>query len=208
MTEIPAWAQDAPDFLAAPDENPEAIPATVTIVDDIGDYPDYYSVSQESFLYTYWKIDNLYKTRGMKVQMPIANAPEEGLPNYAPTSAIVTLSGPQTIRIIRVTAERMGTDPEFPDPNNLPQFPLPTGLSPSQGIAQTFLKSKILPGTPEITVLGQKLYRASAEYYIALSRAPNPGEQLALGNDRWTNFGDQATSISGALTNSDWSSSE
>jgi len=178
------------------------VPSRVVVTNNFTAF-SYYSSSQTTAIYTFWQIDNLYRTKKMRAQMPIASAPVSG-PNYSPGSVFVQFAAPQTKRIIRVSAERVGQEPEFPDPENLPPFPIPSGLSGTQGITQVCLDVRIKPGTPIITVLGQKLFRADAEYLIGFSRAPNAGEQLALGNDKWTNFGDQSTDVSGALTNSDW----
>lgn len=202
--EIPAFPADPPFPLTPPDVNPEAVIATLVFASDVEDFPDFYSQGTEASLYTSWQIDNVYKTRAMRVQMPIANSPTVGLPNYAQTSSFVQLSGYQTRRIIRVSAERVGDEPEFPDPDNLPAFLIPLGLSSAQAITQTFLFMKLKPSTVTVSTLGQLVYRASAEYHIGLSRAPNPGERLSLGNDKWTSFGNQNTLSNGNLTSSDW----
>jgi hypothetical protein len=169
------------------------------------------SVGDQQAIYTYWRIDNLYKTRSMNVQMPIAS-PVGGTQNYAATSMFITLSGGQSIRIVRIAAERLGQEPQFPSPYNIPANPLPSVGSYYNGnstqITQTVLRFTVAPGTPEVTATGQLLYRATAEYILGLSRPPNPGEQLALGNDRWTNSGPQNTASAGTLTNSDWTTNQ
>lgn len=183
------------------EEQPQMFPVVVSVSDELPELAPYYSDSQEEAMYIFWQIDNLYKNNKLKAQMPIA-APEDD--PYAATSSFVTLGGPQGKRIIRVSGERVGKWPEFPDPDDLPEFPLASNLPESARILQTCLRFKIKPGTPMVNPLGQLLYRADAEYVLGLSRAPLPDEQLALGNDKWNILGNQSTSPGAELTNSDW----
>ena len=209
----PAVAQSGQTKPAnAPDQNatallsnPEVDIPTVTIVDNITFQPPWASPYAAAAMYTFWQIDNLYKTTKMRAALPTGNATSG--PNYNDSCVVIQVSNPQARRILRVSAERVGSEPELPDPDNLPLFPLPAGSGSGGGrqIVQTCLAAKIRPGTPQVSPLGQLIKRVDAEYLIALSRAPNAGEQLALGNDKWTSFGNQATDPSGALTNSNWS---
>lgn len=200
--------------------SPNPIPYTATIVPSSGP-PTldniYASPSQKKNAYVQWQIDNIYKTRTTRVQMPIArdNLVSPGPntivnPGYSPSSAVVKLAGFQTIRIVRVRAMRVNAEPEFPSPDDTSSFPIFPSASGSSGggsptdVTQTFLKSKIRIGTPVISPFGQKLYYAEAEYYFGLSRAPNPGEKLPLGNDKWNLYGPQNTSSAGTISNSSW----
>lgn len=203
------------------------------------------SVSQGTAAYTRWQLENIYSTKTMRVQCPIARNPiqyqqgtQGGTPiylgdNYYPTSSIGFLSGGQCKRILRVSAERVGQEPQFPDPDMLPMFTVPIsqgnqlgGFGPAENYAggiqifQFCLRKRVRPSTPILTITGQYLYRADAEYLIAMSRPPNPGEQLDLGNDMWSvgrtdlngnlvtdinNPWYQTTSPQGLLTSADWS---
>lgn len=200
---------------------PNAIPYTATIrasnAPVIIQNP-YASASHKKNAYVLWQTDNIYRTRTTRVQMPISrsnlSAPGPNTivnPGYSPSSAIVKLAGFQTVRRVRVKAMRIGAEPEFPSPDDassFPDFPGPPGTTGGSGtptaLTQTFLRQKIRIGTPTLSPFGQKLYRAEAEYVFGLSRAPNPGEQLAIGNDMDKVFGPQNTDSSGTISNSSW----
>lgn len=168
------------------------------------------SASHKKNAYIQWQIDNVYKTRTTRIQMPIANmvpGPNTYVnPGYSPSSAVVQVAGFQTIRIVRVRAMRIGKEPEFPSPDDVtkfPPFPAPNSAG-NTPIIQTFITRKLRIGTPRVSPFGQTVYYAEAEYRFGLSRSPNPGEQLALGNDKWGAIGQRNTDSDGTLTNSDW----
>lgn len=183
---------------------PGGVPYTVTFSTQLAPADTqnpYISTNQNVSAYTHWQLENLYKTRTMKIGMPIAGpAPVYGTPNYSDTVSTVALCGGISYRIVRVRAARIGSQPQFPDGNAMPAQPIPTSPTPPSGftgnvyITQTFLKTVLRACTPTITVMGQKIFRAEADYVYVLSRPPNPGELLALGNDMWyglTLFGSQ-----------------
>jgi hypothetical protein len=183
------------------------VPYTATIVPSLAPADTtnpYLSTNSDSTsnAYTYWQLENIYVNNALNVQMPIASAPQRSGYNYSNTCSVVSLSQGVSQRIVRVKAERVGLEPQFPN-----QWNIPNVISQSSGnptVSQFFLKSKIRPCTPVITPFGQQIFRADAEYVLALNRMPNPGEQLALGNDIWSNLGSQVTNANGALTNSSW----
>lgn len=206
--------------------NPVPIVTVYPTIDPNATQNPYTSPGHSNAAYTKWRLENVYRTKKNRLQLPIArvrrglpdsrfNPPVVAQPNYFDTSSIAQLSDGQCRRIIRVSAERIGMEPQFPDPDALPKFLTPVGVSygsfpigqvpPHIEIYQYCLWSRVRPGTPVQTVTGAMLYRADAEYCMALSREPNPGEQLELGNDMWSLIGRQSTDPSGALTNSDWS---
>ena len=227
------------NFGSNPPFPPPNVPYSAQIQDSIDPLPtpnSLLSTSQTNASYTHWTIDNLYRTTAMRVAMPIAagvialptdrNALDVYAPavNFAPATSVCQLAPPQTTRTLRVSAERLGQEPEFPDPDTfLSQFPMnPSttvgynsyewpGIDPR--IYQYVLDHTIRPGTPTTTISGQKIYRADAEYIFALSRKPNPKEQLALGTDMWSTINNiiAGTSVrtlfsdaGSYLTNSDW----
>lgn len=160
-----------------------------------------YSNYQSTASYKFWQIDNVFKWKSMNVAMPIASS--AGGSAYDTTTLVLDLAPDQVIQIIRVHGERLEDWPEFFDPRNVPAWPMP--VSPPVGytpIVRTYLRSKLKPGTPTYMLNGAKMYRATMEIYLALSRAPTPPEQLGLGNDKWTNKGPQSTTPT--LTNSSW----
>lgn len=209
----------------SPDQNatelsnqPQVVPIDLTIVPNDTIPSPFYSENDGATddngshpIYTFWQIENLYSKNSLRAQMPIANVPQYGQPNFSPTSTIITLAGTQAKRRVRVSAERAGGEPEFCDPDNFPEFFPPDvmaylGYYDGQQIQQAALRSKVNISRTT-TVLGQLLYRADAVYLLAMSRPVNPGEPLPLGNDKWSSLGNQSTSVDGEITNSDWNSS-
>lgn len=167
-----------------------------------------YSENHMTYPYTFWQVDNLYKTNAMRTQMPIAKTPTGTTAKFAATSAVVRIAGGQTRRVIRISAERAGDWPEFPDPETLAalQWPYPESIDREIGwvpLIQSYLRSALKAGRSVTTATGQVIFRASMEIVLALSRPPTPKEKLALGNEKWTSKGPQTTTTT--LTNSDWS---
>ncbi len=160
-----------------------------------------YSTSESSAMYTYWRLEALYKRNAMRVQMPLANTPATP---YAPTCVLATLSGGQERVILRATGERVGDWPEFPDLDSLPAWPTPASPpSGYVGITLTGLKRRLKArGRHATAIATQYLYSATVEYLVAMSRPATAAEALLLGNDKWTNSGTQATDST--LTNSGW----
>lgn len=152
-----------------------------------------YSLGQLTAVYTHYQIDNIYRRRSLRVQMPIATIP---ISQYDATSSFVKLGGDQIVRILRVEASRVGAEPEFFHPESIPAWPAPTpqptGWKP---IEQQYLKHTIRPGHAVQTATGQTVYHATMEVVIGLSRPPTILEKLALGNEKWTNLGNQSTGL-------------
>jgi len=181
---------------------PLETPYTALVVNDIVTTSNpLYSTSENNCMYTFWRMEAVYKRNAMRVQMPIAATPST---LYTPTSAQIILCGGQERMVLRVSAERVGDWPEYPDLDNLPAWPTPS--SPPSGyspILLTGLKRTLKAKSTHKTVLaGQYLYSAVVEYIVALSRPPTPAEALLVGNDKWTNLGVQSTDST--LTNSSW----
>ncbi len=151
-----------------------------------------YSTSHQAKAYLFWQVDNIYRRRSMRIQMPIATAPTTA---YDATSSFVKLAGDQIFRVLRVHAERVGADPEFFDPETgIPPWPVPDPVPTGwKEIKQYYLKHTIRPGKTTDTVTGQSIHRATMEIVIGLSRPPSSVEKLAIGNDKWTNLGAQST---------------
>jgi hypothetical protein len=159
-----------------------------------------YSSSHEAAIYQTWKIDNIYRRKSMRVQMPIAGAQ---LTPYGPATASAKLANDQARRILRADATRIGAWPEFFDPENIPPWPVPDSVPPGYSPPQQwYLDHTLRPGTITTTATGQLVYSATMEIVIGLSRAPTPNEKLALGNNKWMSLGSLSTTPT--LTNSRW----
>ena len=195
------------------EDSVDLVPYTATVVSNLQLSTDTnatpYTANHMMYPYTFWQVDNVYKTHAMRAQMPIAKVPATGtVAKFAATSSVVRIAGGQTRRIIRISAERAGDWPELPDAETLAALPWPypesidreIGWSP---LIQYYLRSALKPGRSVTTATGQVIFRASMEIVLALSRPPTPKEKLALGNEKWTNKGPQTTTTT--LTNSDWS---
>lgn len=176
----------------------------------------YQSPGHKTSMYTHWHLENLYVVNKMRVQMPVATrALPDGYQNLYQSSVFVQLSSGQAKRVIRVAAERVGQEPQFPDPDNLPEWiapqvsysNIPSGYPFPEfngQIKQICLKRKVRPRNPIVLATGQLLFRADAEYIIGLTREPYAGERLELGNDMWRNTGQLRSQATGALTASNW----
>ena len=234
----PTNSNQSPDPDPAP-SNPPTYNTTVVPSDapELNQNP-YVSPGQQARAYTHWQLQNLYTVKTMRIQLPIANVafpdspitgPQAGMFNVLNTSSFAQLGGEQATRIVRVMAQRIGSEASFPDINTWFNSFIVSGISAStpsgdppaiyytsansniaaagasgSQIFQWPLKRKIKPSTVTTTITGQLLYTAVAEYHIGLSRAPNAGEQLDLGNNMWDNLGKQTTDASGQLTLAVW----
>ena len=155
--------------------------------------PSYYSVSNKQNVYTTYQCETLYKTRKMRVAMPIAKpSPSSTAPDLTDSTAFVELAPPQTVCIIRISGERVGQWPEFPDPEEIgklsmsqPQYATAYLNSTYGQITMKCLDSKILGGTIDKTANGEDLYRARFEAKMGLSRAPTKAELLKFGHNKW-----------------------
>jgi len=186
------------------------VPFNATIVSSLApmDTPNPYISTNplsKSNAYTWWQLENLYKTRTLKVALPTGGSPPAAGANFASTVSVVQLGQGISYRVVRVKAERVNKEPQFPDGNMIPAPPGQSFYRDSDKIKQTLVKTTIRACTPTQTPMGQTIYRSEAEYVLVLNRPLNPGEQLALGNDMWSILGSQATAVDGTLTESNWS---
>ena len=163
----------------------------------------YYSVSHRVAMYTTYQMESIYRTHRLRAALPIASPPYLGSgPDTSDACAIFSLGRPQTRRIVRIAAERVGEWPEFPDPETMDAGAATTADS-SVGlpvIPQRLLSSKLLGGTRTKTCNGEDVYRARFEAVFALLRTPTATELLKFGQNKWSSEpGTQSTAV---LTNS------
>lgn len=194
------------------DLNPEpaALPQAAVEAVIVPDIPSidapYYSVSHQTLMYTTYQMESIYRTRRLRAVMPIASAPYGGSgTDTSDACAVIALSRPQTRRIVRIAAERVGDWPEFPDPETMDAGAATiddagVGLP---AIPQKLLSSRLLGGTRTRTCNGEAIYRARFEATFALLRSPTPAELLKFGQNKWST--DTSTDSSAVLTNSSYS---
>lgn len=140
----------------------------------------WYSESHRVNMYTTWQMESIYQTRKMRAAMPIASVPSSGSgPDTRTATSLISLSAPQSRRVVRIQAERTGDWPEFPNPDAMV-------YATTGGVRQAVLKTKLLGGTVTTSADGKSIYRANAEYVFALERQPLPSEHLQFGLNKWS----------------------
>jgi hypothetical protein len=150
---------------------------------DVTDDP-YASPEHLEAIYTSYQIESLYHTDYLKAAMPIARETQPYEPGVGggplgpdePTCKVVTLGPGVMKRTLRISGERVGAWPQMPEPAD---------YTDANGVTAHLMEHKCLPGTTRISAIGQKIYRASAEYIYALTRILRPNEQWRVGANPW-----------------------
>ena len=191
------------DFNGMPGSAPQSAIQAVIVPEIPSIDPPYYSVSHKSSMYTTYQMESIYRTHQLRAAMPIANAPfvGEGV-DTRDACAVISLTRPQTRRVVRILAERVGKWPEMPNPESM-EGGLATVVDPDvalPAIPQKLLRSKLLGGTRIRSCNGEEIYRARFEAVFALLRSPTPTELLKIGQNKWS--ADPATRSTALLTNS------
>jgi hypothetical protein len=191
-------------------EEPEPLPQAsvqAVIVPEIPSIdPPYYSVSHKSAMYTSYQMESIYRTRRLRAALPIASAPYGGTGiDTREACAVISLGRPQTRRVVRIAAERVGQWPEFPDPETMESGAATVGdLGAGRpAIPQILLSSRLLGGTRTKTCNGEEVFRARFEAVFALLRTPTPAEILKFGENKWST--ESATVSTTELTSSPYS---
>ncbi|MBS0205006.1 MAG: hypothetical protein JSS49_19030 [Planctomycetes bacterium] len=193
------------DLNSEPSATPQASIQAVIVPSIPSVDPPYYSVSHRVAMYTTYQMESIYRTRRLRAALPIASVPYLGSgTDTSDACAIISLGRPQTRRIVRIAAERVGEWPEFPDPETM-DAGAATTADPGVGlpaISQRLLSSKLLGGTQTRTCNGEVVFRARFEAVFALLRTPTAAEILKFGQNKWsTDSGTQSNSV---LTNSSY----
>lgn len=148
--------------------------------------PEYLSSSHNQAIYTYWQLESMHDFNAGTVGLPVAGGAEQSseLSSNRDSVSVVSIHRKVCYRTVRVKGERIGAWPRLPDPED---------YTDSNGIKASLLSHKVMPATTERTPDGQRLFRASAEFTFALSRAPTPQEELRVGENPWDVLGTQST---------------
>jgi len=134
-----------------------------------------YSQETADGIYTQAKMTSRYNVNRMFVGMPIAQTSGTGA-----TSSILQLAGDQNYRYIEVDFERVGSEPNIPNP-------LHTYTYLSVNATLVHFDVDILP--PIRSVDGsQQVHRALARYVYLLDRAPDFTKGVPIGINPVTNF--------------------
>ena len=187
-------------------ESPEILPRTtitaVSVPELDVDSETLYTDEHVTNPYTFFQMETIYDRNPMRVAMPIAASSSSGGGAIPDGTRVIQLAPHQLRRKVRIHAERVGKEPEFPDAENFPGF-IASGDNPTQ----TLLKSRLMPGTVEYLPDGQKLYRATMEATFAMSKQPAADTPLPVGRDIWTlpeSGSDGYVKTSPTLTDGDW----
>jgi hypothetical protein len=171
-----------PDGVLDNSESPE-VAAVISDGFDVTDDP-YASPEHLEAIYTSYQIESLYHTDYLKAAMPIARETQPYEPGVGggplgpdePTCKVVTLGPGVMKRTLRISGERVGAWPQMPEPAD---------YTDANGVTAHLMEHKCLPGTTRISAIGQKIYRASAEYEFAMTRVLRPDEQWRVGTNPW-----------------------
>lgn len=161
------------------------------------------STAQTQDVYTYYQIENIYQTSGMKAALPVAKDPDatSTSANNDDTCKVVSLGPGQSKRIVRVRAERAGDWPVLPKPVDyaITNYVVGQGdVSAGQAIVNDV---KFAPQTTEITPTGERLYVAAVDIEYLLTRVVDASQPLRVGNNPWDTLGMQLTSGASMFAN-------
>lgn len=163
----------------ATSNEPQVVPVIVVPSLPSGSTNPIASQSHQASMYTHYRMVSMPTETPMVSAMPIAQAPYTGGGVPGDATRIVNLAETQARRRVRIIAERIGEWPEMPDAATLP------GFDGATGITQTLLKAKRSFENPDITAMGQTLYRTRFDAVYALSRAPQKSEPIPVGRSPW-----------------------
>jgi hypothetical protein len=124
-------------------------------------------------LYTYYTIKNRYTTRGYRVALPIAKSVDAAGQDVEGGATVKVISlGPGIChRIVHVQAERVGTWPRMPAPEDL-TTDIPAYLIDSDSVLHA----------PELLPDGaSQLYRSELKLTYVLDRPPQINESVPVG---------------------------
>lgn len=145
--------------------------------------PDWMSDSHKEHLYVSWEMDTLYDEQENTVGLPYADASlfDRTSGSGSPTLAVIHLSAPTSIRIVKVKGERIGAPPEMPK--------APTSFTDANNVTFTrkWVGNKILttargPGDIDI-------YTQQAEFHYWMDRPLKDFEDKRVGYNPWSTLG-------------------
>lgn len=192
-------------------------PTEIRIVPNIETSPvPYYSSSQRTAMYTKFQMEAVYSQQAMRVAMPIARGPYAGTgKDLRSTIAVPRLSNTACYLDVRVTADRLGQQPQMPDPEKIfdgsATYPyaitdpdtgeILSAGSPYGRLGITYMEGKLLGRTQTVSANGIPLHHAEWNGRYVLDRSYYPEETLRIGNNQWEPQ-NQNTNSTQNLTNS------
>ncbi len=153
----------------------------VRVVPELTDVtaPYHHESNQEGF-YTAYQGESRYETPEHRAAMPIADdgggSSGGGGGGERDTVAIVRLAPASTNRILRMSAARVGKEPELPEAVDEYQE------GPTRYV---LMRRVILPRIPTRTSDGHRLYAVDAEYHYAATRPAKARDRLRIGVNPW-----------------------
>jgi hypothetical protein len=161
-------------------------PATVTlptvsasVVTELSDDGSLGSVDPKNsaYAYTYWQLDSQYFTTQNRAHCPIAQTAGSSSSSGSNTSVVVNLAPPQTKRVIRVIAERIGVMPTLPAPADSYNDP--------SGAGAVLLENNLVATCPPRSCDNKQVFRIQGELTYGLLKAITNASQLSLGFNSW-----------------------
>ncbi len=184
-----AGIADEPDQenLNAATDNYPKFPTTVRVVPTIDTSPvSYYSSSQQTATYSKFQMESIYNQKSTRVAAPIARSAYTGSGfDTRDSMAVGRLANTVCFLDVRISADRLGQQPQMPDPENLFNGAAVPYGSILGSIPMKFLDGKLLGRTETMSANGVPLYHADWNGRYVLLRSYSPDETLRLGNNQW-----------------------
>ena len=134
-----------------------------------------YDSANSTNAYTFWKLDSQYFTTQNRAHCPIAKTSSTS--SGGNTSVVVNLAPPQTKRVIRVSAERIGVLPTLPQP-------VDSYTDPS-GATAVLLENNLVASAPVRSPDNKQVFRVAGEIVYGLLKPISAGSTLSLGFNSW-----------------------
>lgn len=147
----------------------------------IGDPEVERNISQDTLqaMYVHYSVDVDYRADSLRVQLPIANAPE--IANGS-TCVVLSLGRPQANATVRVAAERVG---------DWPNMPATGDFTDNNGVRWSYRDTRIVAKTPTLTADKKtRLFSLDGELRFFLSRPLAGNESLLTGRLPFDTFND------------------
>ncbi len=127
----------------------------------------------QATVYTFCRMENLYRVKQMRLGLPIADKPKTDASAIHASTVFVALAPPQAWRTIRFDAEAVGDWPHIPKPVEEYEDSLLTGH---------LLAAEVCPFPPPTSADRRKaIFRVRGTYKYQLDRAPTDDEKLLVG---------------------------
>lgn len=124
-------------------------------------------------VYTVGKLESSYRTKMMRLALPIADVPRSSHSEYQATSVMVDLAPPQCRRVLKFDCEAVGGWPSIPAPLDSYEDGTLTGH---------LISKELVPFAPPTSADRRRaIYRVLGKYIYAMNRAPNDTERLSVG---------------------------